>query len=67
MSLATQGTIRLPWGSESTVVPLVSAADVARVAAALMTAAEVSTGSTYPLIGALLSVRVGLTPFGGHS
>jgi uncharacterized protein YbjT (DUF2867 family) len=64
MSLATQGTIRLPWGSESTVVPLVSAVDVARVAAALLTAAEVPTGSTYPLIGALQSVRDIVATFG---
>jgi uncharacterized protein YbjT (DUF2867 family) len=64
MSLATQGTIRLPWGSDSTVVPLVSAVDVARVAAALLTAAEVPTGSTYPLIGALLSVRDIVATFG---
>ena len=38
MSLASQSTIRLPWGSDSTVVPLVFAADVARVAAALLVA-----------------------------
>ena len=64
MSLATQNTIRLPWGSDSTVVPLVSAVDVARVAAGLLTAAEVPSGSTYPLIGALLSVRDIVAAFG---
>src|SRR6202035_628175 len=36
LSLEKQGTIRLPWGTDSTVVPLVSAEDVARVAAGLL-------------------------------
>ncbi len=56
-SLATQGTILLPWGSDSTVVPLVSGEDVARVAAGLLTSPSVPTGSSYPVIGEVLSLR----------
>jgi uncharacterized protein YbjT (DUF2867 family) len=55
LSLATQGPIRLPWGSEST--PLVSAEDVAGVAAALLTDPTTPTGAAYPLIGAVLTLR----------
>ena len=36
-SLPAQGAIRLPWGNESTVLPLVAAEDVARVAVGLLT------------------------------
>jgi uncharacterized protein YbjT (DUF2867 family) len=64
MSLAAQDTVRLPWGGDSTVVPLVSAVDVARVAAGLLTAADVPSGSTYPVVGALLSVRDIVATFG---
>lgn len=57
MSLGTQGTIRLPWGSDSTVVHLVSAEDVARVATGLLTSPTVPAGSTYAVIGAVLALR----------
>jgi uncharacterized protein YbjT (DUF2867 family) len=57
MSLATQEPIRLPWGSDSTVVYLVSAEDVARVATGLLTSPRVPAASTYPVIGAALAVR----------
>ena len=56
-SLATQGTILLPWGSESTVLPLVSGEDVARVAAGLLTSPSVPPGSSYPVIGEVLALR----------
>src|ERR1700758_2534020 len=45
-SLPAQGAIRLPWGSESTVLPLVAGEDVGRVAAGLLTAPELAPGST---------------------
>jgi uncharacterized protein YbjT (DUF2867 family) len=64
LSLATQGTIRLPWGSDSTVVPLVSAEDVARVAAGLLTSPAVPAGATYPVIGAVLALRDIIATFG---
>jgi uncharacterized protein YbjT (DUF2867 family) len=57
LSLATQGAIKLPWGSESTRVPLVSAEDVAGVAAALLTDPTTPAGAAYPLIGAVLTLR----------
>ena len=56
-SLAKEGTILLPWGSDSTVIPLVSGEDVARVAAALLTAPSVPPGSSYPVIGEVLALR----------
>src|SRR5205085_8196811 len=39
-----QGVIRLPWGSERTVIPLVAAEDVARVGAGLLTSPELPAG-----------------------
>jgi uncharacterized protein YbjT (DUF2867 family) len=56
-SLAMQGAILLPWGSDSTVVPLVSGEDVARVAAGLLTSPSVPPGSSYPVIGEVLALR----------
>jgi len=64
LSLATQGPIRLPWGSESTRVPLVAAEDVASVAAALLTDPTTPAGAAYPLIGAVLTLRDILDTFG---
>jgi uncharacterized protein YbjT (DUF2867 family) len=64
LSLATQGTIRLPWGSDSTMVPLVSAEDVARVATGLLTSRTVPAGFTYPLVGAVLALRDIIATFG---
>jgi uncharacterized protein YbjT (DUF2867 family) len=64
LSLATQGTIRLPWGTDSTVVPLVSAEDVARVAAGLLTSPAVPAGATYPVIGVVLALRDIIATFG---
>ena len=56
LSLASQGPLRLPWGNESTRVSLVAAEDVARVAVGLLTKPDVSPGSAYPLIGAVLTL-----------
>jgi uncharacterized protein YbjT (DUF2867 family) len=56
-SLPAQGAIRLPWGSENTVLPLVAAEDVARVAAGLLAGPKPAAGTTYPLIGATLSLK----------
>jgi uncharacterized protein YbjT (DUF2867 family) len=54
---SAQGVIRLPWGSEDTVIPLVAAEDVARVATALLTAPSLPPGAAYPVIGAVLTLR----------
>ena len=56
-TIARDGSILLPWGSESTVVPLVSAEDVARVATGLLTAPSLTSGSSFPVIGNILSLR----------
>ena len=56
-SLPAQGAVRLPWGGENTVLPLVAGEDVARVAAGLLAGPELKTGAAYPLIGATLSLK----------
>src|ERR1700742_3553404 len=48
-SLPAQGAVRLPWGGENTVLPMISAEDVARVAAGLLTADKLVPGTAYPL------------------
>ena len=62
--LPAQGAIRLPWGGENTVLPLVSGEDVARVAAGLLTSAQLKPGTPYPLIGATLSLKEIIATFG---
>jgi uncharacterized protein YbjT (DUF2867 family) len=56
-SLPAQGAIRLPWGNENTVLPLVAAEDVARVAAGLLSGPQLVAGTAYPLIGATISLK----------
>jgi uncharacterized protein YbjT (DUF2867 family) len=46
-----------PFGADSTVIPLVAGEDVARVAAAALTAPDLPAGSSLSLIGQLLTVR----------
>ena len=56
-SLPAQGAIRLPWGNESTVLPLVAAEDVARVAVGLLTGPQPADGSFHRLIGTTISLK----------
>jgi uncharacterized protein YbjT (DUF2867 family) len=56
-SLPTQGAIRLPWGGESTVLPLVAGEDVARVAVGLLTGPQPAAGSVVRMIGATMSLK----------
>jgi uncharacterized protein YbjT (DUF2867 family) len=56
-SLPAQGAVRLPWGGENTVLPLVAGEDVARVATGLLAGPELKAGTTYPLIGVTLSLK----------
>jgi uncharacterized protein YbjT (DUF2867 family) len=57
-ALATaSGALTMPLGDDSTVIPLVAGEDVARVAAAVLTAADVPAGSVYPVVGQLLTVQ----------
>ena len=56
-SLPAQGAIRLPWGGENTVLPLVAGEDVARVAAGLLTGPELAAGTAVRLIGTTISLK----------
>ena len=56
-SLPAQGAIRLPWGSENTVLPLVAGEDVARVAVGLLTGPQPAAGSVVRMIGTTISLR----------
>jgi uncharacterized protein YbjT (DUF2867 family) len=51
------GIVMAPFGDDGTVLPLVAGEDVARVAAGVLTAAEVPAGSTFPVIGQVLTVK----------
>jgi len=55
-SIARQGTIYLPWGQGSAVIPLVAAADVARVAAGVLGGPN-RRGQVLPFVGDLLTVE----------
>jgi uncharacterized protein YbjT (DUF2867 family) len=63
-SLPRHGAVRLPWGSEKTVMPLVAGEDVGRVAAGLLTATGLRPGTAYPLIGVTLSLPEIIATFG---
>jgi uncharacterized protein YbjT (DUF2867 family) len=63
-SLPAQGAIRLPWGNENTVLPLVAAQDVARVSVALLTQSSLAPGAKYPLVGSVLALRDIIATFG---
>jgi uncharacterized protein YbjT (DUF2867 family) len=52
-----EGVFMAPFGDDSTVIPLVAGDDVARVAAALLTAEDVPAGSSHSLIGEPLTVK----------
>lgn len=55
-TLAQGSLIQLPWGDEGTVIPLVAADDVARVAVGLLTGPVMPNGSSYQLTGAVLTL-----------
>ena len=57
LSLPAHGAVRLPWGSESTMLPLVAGEDVARVAVGLLTSPSLPAGASYRVIGATLALR----------
>lgn len=64
LSLTTQSIIKLPWGGDGTVVPLVSAEDVARVTVGLLVSPDMPAGSTYPVIGEVRTLREIIATFG---
>jgi uncharacterized protein YbjT (DUF2867 family) len=53
-SLPARGAIRLPLGNESTILPLISAEDVARIAVGLLTG---PAGAAYPVIGSAIAIK----------
>src|ERR1700687_4519662 len=64
LSLPAQGAVRLPWGREHTVLPLVAAEDVARVAVGLLTSPSLTAGAGYPVIGTGISLKEVIATFG---
>src|SRR3982075_2189651 len=64
LSLPAQGAVRLPWGNENTVLPLVAAEDVARVAVGLLTSPSLTPGTAYPVIGTVISLKEIIATFG---
>jgi hypothetical protein len=55
--VAEQSTIFLPWGEDTTVIPLVSAEDLSRVAATLLANPGVPAQSVYALVSETSTVR----------
>ncbi len=51
------GVFMAPFGGEDTVLPLVAGEDVARVAVGVLTAAQVPEGSSFHVIGEVLTVK----------
>jgi len=64
LSLPAQGAVRLPWGKENTVLPLVAAEDVARIAVGLLTSPSLTAGTAYPVIGTVISLKEIIATFG---
>jgi uncharacterized protein YbjT (DUF2867 family) len=64
LSLPAQGAVRLPWGKEQTVLPLVAGEDVARVAVGLLTGPSLTAGTAYPVIGTVISLQEIIATFG---
>lgn len=56
-SASERSTVFLPWGKDTTVIPLASAEDVARVAATLLANPGRPSQNVYPLIDATPSVK----------
>ena len=56
-SVAEQSTVFLPWGEDTTVIPLVGAQDVSRVAATLLANPAVPSQNAYALVGETPTVR----------
>ncbi|MBZ5579622.1 MAG: NmrA family NAD(P)-binding protein [Acidobacteriia bacterium] len=56
-SVAEHGSVFLPWGVDTTVIPLVGAQDVSRVAAAILANPDLPSQTVYPLVGEAPTVR----------
>lgn len=56
-SLAAADALLLPWGPATTLIPLVSAEDVARVAVGVLTGPPLANGTILPLLGEALTIQ----------
>src|SRR5580704_1968089 len=56
-SVAEKSPVFLPWGEDTTVIPLVGAEDVSRVAATLLADPDAPSQSAYALVGETPTVR----------
>ena len=56
-SVAEQSTVLLPWGDDTTVIPLVGAEDVSRVAASLLANPGLPSQNAYALVSETPTVR----------
>lgn len=56
-SVAENNTVFLPWGKDTTVIPLVGAEDVSRVAATLLANPDAPSHNVFPLVSETQSVR----------
>jgi uncharacterized protein YbjT (DUF2867 family) len=56
-SVADKSTVFLPWGADTTVIPLVGAEDVSRVAASLLANPDAPSQSAYALVSETPTVR----------
>jgi uncharacterized protein YbjT (DUF2867 family) len=56
-SVSEQNTAFLPWGDETTVIPLAGAEDVSRVAATLLASPSLPSQNVYPLVSETPTVR----------
>ena len=63
-TLAASGTVMLPWGSGTAKIPLVAGEDVARVAAGVLTSPQVTPGTSFPVIGEILTLNEIVATFG---
>src|SRR4029453_13444507 len=57
LSLPAQGAVRLPWGKEQTLLPLVAGEDVAPGAVGLLMSPSLTASTAYPVIGAVISLK----------
>ena len=63
-SLARAGVIALPWGPETTAIPMVAAQDVARVAAAVLTGPVLPSGTVVRLMAGAVTNEEIVDAFG---
>jgi uncharacterized protein YbjT (DUF2867 family) len=63
-SLARAGAILLPWGPESTAIPMISAEDVSRIAVGVLLGPTLPKNIVLPLIGDVVTIREMAGAFG---